>query len=342
MTNIGILLAIGSAVFNGSFAALFKTPKMVEVDLHPIVFQLYVSTGVFLSSLLVVPFLSWNPTLLHNEKVGDEFRFSPMGFVAGCLLVLSLAASFQAVQKIGVALAQGIWCGGAMLVSYLWGIAVFGETPVRLGLSLLGLCLLILGVFGIALCEKIGKVVALEEAHHERQDESPETMSLIARNNSEETTSDNENTSYAEGVLWACAVAFFGGSVLAPMHYVPPMEEGLVFLPSFGIGAMVLSPLIYHLYSVRTGEMPPLHIKQALATGLVSGVTWNAGNFCSMLAIPAISYGVAYPIMQCALLVSGLWGIYAFHEITEHRTIATFWVGGVILVLGGISLAAAR
>jgi glucose uptake protein GlcU len=134
-----------------------------------------------------------------------------MGFVAGCLLVLSLAASFQAVQKMGVALAQGIWCGGAMLVSYLWGVAVFGETPVRLGLSLLGLCLLILGVFGIALCEKIGKV-ALEEAHHKRQDESPETMSLIARNNSEETSTDNENRSYAEGVLWACAVAFFGGS----------------------------------------------------------------------------------------------------------------------------------
>jgi hypothetical protein len=32
MSNIGILLAIGSAVFNGSFAALFNMPKMVEVE----------------------------------------------------------------------------------------------------------------------------------------------------------------------------------------------------------------------------------------------------------------------------------------------------------------------
>ena len=45
------------------------------------------------------------------------------------------------------------------------------------------------------------------------------------------------------------------------------------------------------------------------------------------------------PIMQCAILVSGLWGIYIFQEITEATTISIFWLGGATLVLGGALLA---
>jgi hypothetical protein len=72
MSNIGILLAIGSAVFNGSFAALFKMPKMVEVDLHPIVFQLYIPGESFSQPTLNDScHRPWNKnfqTLNHSEK----------------------------------------------------------------------------------------------------------------------------------------------------------------------------------------------------------------------------------------------------------------------------------
>jgi hypothetical protein len=72
MSNIGILLAIGSAVFNGSFAALFKMPKMVEVDLHPIVFQLYIPGKSFSQPTLNDScHRPWNKnfqTLNHSDK----------------------------------------------------------------------------------------------------------------------------------------------------------------------------------------------------------------------------------------------------------------------------------
>ena len=72
MSNIGILLAIGSAVFNGSFAALFKMPKMVEVDLHPIVFQLYIpGESVSQPTLNDLCHHPWNKhfqTLNHSDK----------------------------------------------------------------------------------------------------------------------------------------------------------------------------------------------------------------------------------------------------------------------------------
>ena len=40
---------------------------------------------------------------------------------------------------------------------------------------------------------------------------------------------------------------------------------------------------------------------------------------------------VAYPIMQCALFVAGLWGVFAFHEIQA------LWVGlGMMRVRVGV------
>ena len=41
-----------------------------------------------------------------------------------------------------------------------------------------------------------------------------------------------------------------------------------------------------------------------------------------------------YPIMQCALLVSALWGVFVFGEITDRKTIFVLFVSGLVL-LGG-------
>ena len=38
--------------------------------------------------------------------------------------------------------------------------------------------------------------------------------------------------------------------------------------------------------------------------------------------------------MQCALLVSALWGVFVFGEITDRKTIFVLFVSGLVL-LGG-------
>lgn len=51
---------------------------------------------------------------------------------------------------------------------------------------------------------------------------------------------------------------------------------------------------------------------------------------CSVIAQSppfSLPYGVAYPILQCALFFGGLWGIYAFKEIVGS-SINVFWAGG--------------
>ena len=244
-----------------------------------------------------------------------------------------------------------------MVVSYLWGVVVFGEIPRQRGLSLFGLFLLVVGVLGIAFCQSVARnLVVLQRRLRTRLFSTSvrDVLETTALRGEDEVASLGENDiilreagtledfRFAKGVLWACSVGLFGGSILAPMHYVPPEEQGLVFLPSFGIGAMVLSPIIFYLHVWFSGAAPPLHLREALATGLLSGTIWNIGNVLSMIAIPAISYGVAYSIMQCAILISGIWGIYFFGEISEDRTIRVFWCGGIILLIGGALLAVAQ
>jgi multidrug transporter EmrE-like cation transporter len=67
--------------------------------------------------------------------------FSTIGIIAGTLFVLATSASFQAIDYIGVALAQGIWGGIAMVVSYTWGTGIFHEVPSNEGLSIFALML---------------------------------------------------------------------------------------------------------------------------------------------------------------------------------------------------------
>ena len=80
MSALGYLFALLSAVMNGSFVAFAKIGSVASCDLHPILFNFYVSLGVFLSCWLALPFLP-----LVGEPV--EIAFTGFGVLAGSLFV---------------------------------------------------------------------------------------------------------------------------------------------------------------------------------------------------------------------------------------------------------------
>jgi len=82
----GYIAASLSAVFNGSFASLFKFDSVAKKKLHPMYFQLYVSSGVFFSSILSIPLLHFNNDV-SDDNAGTSFVFSYLGIIAGSLLV---------------------------------------------------------------------------------------------------------------------------------------------------------------------------------------------------------------------------------------------------------------
>ncbi len=324
-TNLGIVYAITSAIFNGSFTTLFKTRRMVDLSISPIIFQLYVSCGVFVSSWFVVPFIP-----MERE---DGLSFC-MGLIAGALFVFSVFASFQAVDYVGVALAQGVWGGVAMVVSYAWGVFLFDENPSNQFLSLFSLFLLVCGVLLIAFCERVGKFFVRNSFNN---NDSESNLLLDTNNDDDNGIRPSLVGTQLKGMLWALFVGTFGGSILAPMHYAH--EQGLIFLPSFGCSAILTAPMVLIVHMLYTRDVPAFHWKDALLPGVISGFIYNAGNALSMVAISYVGYSVAYPILQGAILVSGIWGIYLFKEITHRNTIRVFFVGGITLLLGALLLA---
>ncbi|CAK9016926.1 unnamed protein product [Durusdinium trenchii] len=135
----------------------------------------------------------------------------------------------------------------------------------------------------------------------------------------------------AAGISSALAVGLFGGSVLVPFKYIPPDVAGLAAIPSFGIGALVAGVIVTFGYVkgiLKSSSFPALRGDQ-VAAGLASGLLWNAGNVASVIAQSPpflLPYGVAYPILQCALVFGGLWGIYVFKEIVGNA-VGVFWAG---------------
>ena len=73
---------------------------------------------------------------------------------------------------------------------------------------------------------------------------------------------------------------------------------------------------------------------------MCSGVLWNVGNGLSIAAIPRLGYAVAYPLLQCSLLVGGLWGVFCFGEIRGGPPIAAFFAASCVLIAGAGMLGA--
>lgn len=160
--------------------------------------------------------------------------------------------------------------------------------------------------------------------------------------------------------------------MLVPSKIAPPEYAALGFVPSFGLGTLMTASLVT-LYSVvpwgklctqkpereaernddtmqDTGSYreddeeehstmfscyPPV----AIVAGIASGMIYNAGSICTIMAMTVgeLSYGIAFPIFQSALVFSGLWGLFLFKEIRGTAPILLFFAS-VAVVVGGVIL----
>lgn len=131
-------VGIGMAVLCwGSYMAPVKSRAVVAVGLDALVFQLYMSLGIALSSqaLFLLPFVTpaWTSWAL----------------VAAVLWVPASLLCIPCVRLVGIALGQGVWAGAVALVSFVWGLS-FGAGMSEPALGSLGLLMLIAGIAGIS------------------------------------------------------------------------------------------------------------------------------------------------------------------------------------------------
>ena len=126
---------------------------MAACELHPVLFNFYVTLGVFLSCFVAAPFF---------PLVGARFELDALGALAGALFVFAASFSFIAASLVGLSTGQGVWCAAAILVSFLWGTvgpAPIGKPLGSVPLSVAALAVIIVGVVGIVQSENLASLL---------------------------------------------------------------------------------------------------------------------------------------------------------------------------------------
>lgn len=185
----GMLCTMVALVCNGSFAVFAKLPRIAAIGMTPVTFMGFMAIGVVAScfgSVLLYPVLPLSP---------PHVVWTWYGVLAGALFVMSVTCSFLGIKYVGLAVAQGArprgrgcagtsvlparapltltcgwhtrgchvcnfgagtWGAAALIVSYVWGVAVFGNHVESVLGDAIAIVLLLVGGAGIAVCDDLG------------------------------------------------------------------------------------------------------------------------------------------------------------------------------------------
>jgi glucose uptake protein GlcU len=171
------------------------------------------------------------------------------------------------------------------------------------------------------------------------------------------------------GMLAALFCGVWGGSITAPMAYAPPEARGTRYLASFAIGSSAVNFgmwVLRYLYMVRVlyrdqlrmgggggfapvrpavvplllaayHALPSFHLRVMWLPGGLAGLLWSIGNFFSLISVFYLGEGVGYPLVQTSILISGLWGLFYYKEVTGLERRAK-WFASSLLTICGILL----
>jgi glucose uptake protein GlcU len=161
------------------------------------------------------------------------------------------------------------------------------------------------------------------------------------------------------GIAMSILNGILGGSALIPLHYAK--EQGFQswsYILSFGVGSLIANTVFWCLYFIGVyyqqshskgnawqstwDAMPSLHFKQLWRRGLLAGVLLSIGMFGSILATAALGQGVGNSLIQSKIIISGLWGIYYFKEISNRRAIRLWFLSAAVCVSGILLLSYER
>lgn len=354
---LGWFAAFVGTIGFGSFAVPIKGDAANSVDVDPLVMQSYKSLMCFLTSWLVV-------------LLGQEVTFTWWGIVSGLFWVPGGAFNIFAIRNAGLAISQGIVASSIVMVSFIWGNLIFRE-PVQSQIIAYGAVWLIMaGLYGMSYystAESLAAESVITSSHGEEKNEEEEGL---MRKNSDSFENDSSAPSepleitqqpvrrgrsilicgrtYSRrnlGLFSALMCGTWGGSCLVPMHYSSGDTNGLGYVISFSIGAIAVTILLwilrfgYQLFKLKSPKeayevLPSFHFRVMWLPGATAGSLWSLGNVGSIVAVEHLGQGVGYSASQAALLISGIWGIFYFKEVSKPSIIGKWFLSAFITITG--------
>ena len=115
-----------------------------------------------------------------------------------------------------------------------------------------------------------------------------------------------------QGLCLALYVGVANGSFMVPFK-AATKDTGLdavEYTLSFGMGSAGITALLMLLYLNFSGTRRPslTQWRVALRPGLLTGLLWSAGNFCSIIATQMLDLTIAWPMVQVRCVCSFLSG----------------------------------
>jgi glucose uptake protein GlcU len=345
----GYLSALLACFCFGSFAVPVKSPSIASLNVHPLVFQTYKS--------LVCLFTAWLSLMPWDGSTWPAPTYTPWGLVSGLFWVPGGVCAIYAVQNAGLAVSQGVWSTGIVMVSFAWGLVIFKESLKSVTLACVGGAMMVAGLWGMSFFSQPEKNPDTDDDNRKMSDPPGDDASSYASSttggdgaallpSSHTSASSAENSAKSRrnrGLLAAVFNGLWGGSIMVPMHYAPSNTHGLGYVISFAIGASTVTLLLWLGLWAKVGrkQLPSMHVKEMFRPGCTAGLLWSIGNIASMLTVESLGEAVGYSICQSSLLVSGLWGIFWFREVRSVQG-RGWWLFSAAVTLGGILLLSAQ
>jgi len=121
----------------GTFGVPIKSEAANKVNVDPLVMQTYKSLVCFASSWLVL-------------ALGQPFSYTPWGILSALFWVPGGIAVIFSIRNAGLALTVGINGSLIVLVSFTWGIFVFGEEVHSVVGACTAVAIMCLGIAGMS------------------------------------------------------------------------------------------------------------------------------------------------------------------------------------------------
>ena len=282
----GIGWGVMAMLLFGSCQVPLKSPAVVAASVDPVVFQCYKTVSCFTTcwlTLLVVP-----------------LRFSWWGVVGAAMWVVNGVMASAAIQRAGIGVAQAIYSGFSVLVSFLWGAYYFGEPVAHLAGAWASLAVMCVGMATIGLAAALGG----QQQQAKDADDSAEKYKARA---------PAAAPALGAGVCLALYVGFANGSKMVPWKLASLSLEasgglkGTEYLVSFGVGSALCTVWVACGYALALRglgrPLPPLHLGTAAGPGLLTGLMWSGGNYCSIRCTEILGLAAGWPLVQAQLLV---------------------------------------
>ena len=304
MDLFGIIFALVTVMAWGSWLVPSQNVKFANEQAK----AFYVAIATFSSMVIVV-------------AVRGEFGDLATGaawvpVLGGLIWAVSAYSAFVGVKHLGIAKAFGIWAPLNIIVSFIWGLTLFGQfrdaNPLVILIAVESLVIVIIGVLLI--------IFAGEGDKSEEKDQSKKPMLGLAG-------------AVGAGVLWGTYFipsAFLSRSVegvaeISPYASALPLAAGMV------IGTSILVAL--------SGKSPKLENSGSYTRALSSGILWALGNTGMLLTVKAIGPGPGYTIASLCVVVNALWGVFYFKDPHPKSRAATLTIIGIIIAtLAGVVL----